>query len=743
MMRNKTTHTKNNYLIRVRFLHAILVCISVLILAKIVWIQFGPDAEALKTRAITISYDRVEIEANRGNILSHDGRVLAISIPTFEIRMDFAAEGIDDEVFNSQVDSLALALSSFFKDKSKTSYANFLRNARANKSKNRYTLISPRRVNYLELGEISKFPILRLGANRGGFITNQVNIRNLPHGSLARRTIGQVNLGGSKWGIEGAFDEYLKGVSGNTLMQKVSGSFRVPVPDEGNVEPQDGLDVVTTLDVDIQDVAEQALKNQLEMGNAQWGSVVLMEVETGEIRAMSNLTRHGEGRYSEELNYAIGMSLEPGSTFKLVSLMALLEQGGMSLSDSVDTEGGKAMVGRKLVVDDHKEGVLSLKEVFEVSSNIGFAKSINKVYADNPTKFVDFVTKIGLSEKLGVQIAGEQKPEVKRPGEKWWDGLTLTMMSYGYALRLTPMHTLALYNAVANDGRMMRPLLVKELRQYGQTVKTYEPTVINKSICSSSTLRDVQECLEGVVNEGTARLALKNPYYSVAGKTGTAQIPFDNGGYMDKYGGRNYLATLVGYFPADDPKYSCIVSIKTYYGPGSRRTFYGASLSGPVFRAIADQVYASNVSWQENVEKSVKTAQREAEQARKQQEAETGEKIEVVEKADKAPLVKGGDGKQMYNASSKLSIPVKMDKNIDQWAVSHLDSLGRTNMVEALETDDMKVPSVVGLGLKEAIYLLESRGLKVSFSGKGKVVSQSLRKGTSFNKGAVIVIRLN
>ncbi len=706
--------------IRLRILYAIFIVLAIVILAKIAWIQFGPDSAHLKERAIAISYSRANIEANRGDILTHDGRVLATSLPTFELRMDFAAEGLKDKTFNANVDSLAYYLSTFFKDKSKASYKTMLQNARANKAKNRYKLISPRRVNYLELEEIQKFPLFRLGANKGGFITNQVNVRHFPHGTLAARTIGRVNRGGAKWGIEGAFDEPLKGTDGNSLMQKVSGSFKVPVEDEANIEPVDGLDIVTTLDIDIQDVAETALKQQLEKGNAQWGSVVLMEVATGEIRAISNLTRTAPGVYNEDLNYAIGTSLEPGSTFKLATLMALLDDGGMKLTDSIDTEGGRATIRRKLVIDDHKEDVITLKKVFEVSSNIGFAKSVDSLYHKNPSRFVDYISSIGLADRLGVQIAGEAKPQIKRPSDKGsWDGYTLTLMSYGYALRLTPLHTLSLYNAIANDGAMMKPLLVKELRSYGQTIETFDPEVLNKAVCSRSTLKKVRECLEGVVNQGTAADAMKNPYYTVAAKTGTAQIAMDNQGYTDSWGGRNYLATLVGYFPADNPKYSCIVTIKTYYGRGSYKTFYGASLAGPVFRAIADQVYASNYQWQQPISRT-----------------------DSLPYIYSAPKLKSGKISDITKVASKLDLEINKDKDIDQWAISKLDSLQTTNEVEALTDDDNLVPYVIGMGLKDAIYLLESRGLRVNFSGSGRVVQQSLRHGSRFNAGSEINIRL-
>ena len=715
MVQEKKTGIKRDILLRVRMLYLFFVLAGVAIFARVLWIQYGPQGDELRRKARRITYERVTIEADRGDILARDGRTLAISIPTFEIRMDFAAAGLADSVFNRDVDSLAYCLATFFKDKSVAAYRNKLVTARRNRKSNRYVRLSPRRVNYIELKQITRFPIFRLGQNRGGLIVEQVNLRLRPHGSLAARTIGRVNQTGTKIGIEGAFDHDLKGIDGNTLMQRVSGSFKVPVPDAENVEPVNGIDVVTTLDVDIQDVAETALKRQLDLGHAQWGTVVLMEVATGEIRAMANLTRKGEGQFVEDFNYAIGMNLEPGSTFKLASLIALLDDAKMTLDDKIDTEGGTARVGKAKIVDSHKDGVLTLRQVFEHSSNVGFAKAVWEHYQNDPARFVDFICGMGLAKELGMQIAGEATPVVKHPGERYWDGTTLAMMAYGYALRLTPMHTLALYNAVANDGRMVRPLLVRELREYGQTVRTFPTETLVPKICSSETLDKVRGCLEGVVNEGTARV-LKSPYYTVAGKTGTAQIAQGRHGYTDARGGRHYLATLVGYFPADKPKYSCIVAIKTYYGSGSYHTYYGASLSGPVFRAIADRVVASQVEWQEPISKRYDG------------------------KWEGPVSLKGGPAPQVRRVSSKLSLPVEGERRGRGWVQTRTDS----TFVEVipLEQQAGRVPDVRGMGLKDAVYLLEKSGLKVSFRGRGRVVSQSVPPGAEVHRGEVVGIVL-
>ncbi|MCD8171891.1 MAG: transpeptidase family protein [Alistipes sp.] len=715
---------------RVRWLYFLFLLIAAAIVGRILWIQYGPQGAELRAQSRRITFERVAVEAERGDILARDGRILATSVPTYEIRMDLAAAGLADSVFNRHVDSLAYRLSAFFGDRSQAAYRKMLTDARADRKSNRYKLISPRRINYLEEREIRQFPIFRLGPNRGGYIKVKVNRRLLPHGSLAERTIGTSNDAGVRIGIEGAFDEQLRGVDGSTMMQRVSGSFRIPVPDPMNVEPVNGLDVVTTIDIDLQDVAETALKQQLDRYNADWGTVVLMEVATGEIHAMTNLTRKAPGAFVEDFNYAIGHRMEPGSTFKLATLITLLEDAKMSLDREFDCENGRARVGRRNVVDDHPEGVISLRRIFEVSSNIGFAKAVDEVYGENPARFVDFIRRTGMGDTLGIEIPGEQPPLIKHPsdGLPSWDGTSLVMMSYGYALELTPMHTLALYNAVANGGKLVRPRLVREIRNYGETVRRFGTETINPAICSKPTLRLVRECLEAVVDEGTGRV-LKNPYYEVAAKTGTAQIVMESGGYTDSRGGRNYLATMVGYFPADNPKYSCIVAIKTYYGRGNYNTYYGASLAGPVFRAIADRVYASNTAWHDPVDRS-------------------GEKTLPGPESIKNGLTQG-----LRLISNKLTLSFRIARGDDGWlyvqtpAVTAAAEAGGEEAEAAppyltVANDSDTIPSVKGMGLREAMYLLESKGLRVTYSGKGRVTGQSVAEGTRAVRGQTVHLTL-
>jgi len=714
--------------------------VGICILLRILWIQTGPDSERLRKQAERVNFSVVMQDAARGDILGRDGEILATSLPRYFVGIDYKAGSFTEEVLNEGIDGLSESLSRFFADKSKAEYKKMLRKGYAGRDRRRYQRITPRAVNYNELQVIKQFPILRLPRNRGGRIIEQDIERVRPFGGLAERTIGKTaeytdtvvkpGLDPSKsavtekrtvkgyTGIERSFDESLRGRHGWVLKQKISSSLWVPVKSPLNVEPVNGKDVVTTIDPDIQDVAEQALRRRLVEASASWGTVVVMEVATGEIHAIANLTRYGQ-ECREDANYAIGSRQEPGSTFKLASLLALVDDAGMDIDDKVDTEHGRVTLDGKQYVDDHPvDSLLTLKQVFELSSNVGFIKCIRKHYKERPQRFIDFVSQLGMRQSLGTRIDGEAVPMMWTPADKGkgqWSRLTLNAMAYGYGFEISPLHTLTLYNAVANDGCMVRPRLIREIRQYGQTLEEFPTEYINRKICSESTLRKVRECLEGVVDAGTGS-ALKNPYYSVAAKTGTAQVANGRGGYVDEYGGRNYLATMVGYFPADSPKYSCIVAIKTYYGRGNYVNYYGAGLAGPVFKAVADRIYSSNVQWQQPVR-------------------------EKIPQRSRAPVeLKGGDGEQIRCAAGELGIELQRDGRLKGWTSTVSDSaLVRTFR---MDIDEGRVPSVKGMGLKDAVYLLESLGLRVSFSGKGRVVSQSVAPGARINKGQSIFLTL-
>lgn len=714
---------KEQILARARWLYILFLGVGALVIGRILYIQYGPDGPGLREKAVDRrSYREQAIEAKRGDILSHDYKVLATSIPTYELRMDFNVAGLTDEVFFRDVDSLALCLSSFFGDKSPAEYRRVLTEGRRHPERNRYVRLAPRRIDYLELQEVSRFPIFRLGRNKGGFIPVAVNRRVRPNGHLASRTVGSVNLTGAKVGIEGAFDPVLRGKDGSTLMQKISGNFWIPVHSKLSVEPVDGIDVVSTLDIELQDVAEKALREQLEGAGAIWGTVVVMEVATGEVRAIANLHQQPSGEYLEDYNYAIGMSMEPGSTFKLVTLMALLDDAKADINEMVATGSGEATIAGTRVRDSHADGygTIPLKRVFEVSSNIGFAREVNKYYGGRPKRFVDYIYGLGLQKPLGLQLKGEAPPVIRRPGDKLWNGTTLTMMSFGYALMISPIHTLTLYNAIANDGKMVKPVFVKELRQNGRTLMRFGTEVIHPRICSPSTLRFVRESLEGVVNEGTARLQLKNPYYTVAGKTGTAQVAKGRYGY-NVNGGKYYLGTLVGYFPADRPRYSCIVAIETFYRPGSGKLYYGGSLAGPVFRAIADKMYAQSADWRRD-----RTLRQNRSAVREETPASS-------------VALKGGNAAAVAELLDTFGLvcPGGFEARRGRWVT--VDTL---NVLRRIEPRKGTIPDVRGMGLRDAVHLVESSGLHLSFSGKGRVVSQTPVPGTPAVPGDTVAVSL-
>ncbi len=675
--------------------------VGIVIVIKIIITQFGANGEQLRQQAENLNNKPTDLEAFRGDIFSHNNRLLATSVPEYEIRRDFQAGNPNtrEEIFMSNVDSLSVCLANMFKDRSAKEYKDFLVSEFRKPSGNRFTMIAPRRISHLELAEISKFPQFSLGTNKGGFSPHQRYRRLLPHGSLARRTIGFVNDSGSKLGIEGAFDIPLKGIAGKVMTQKISGSIRVPVAHEDNKNPIDGYDVITTIDPDIQDIAETALRTQIEKGQADWGCAVLMDVATGDIRAITNLTRHGDQIY-EDYNYAIGQSMEPGSTIKLASLINLLEAGA-PMEEIYDTKNGTIKIGVATVRDSHNVGKASLREGFEESSNIVFALAANKYYGEREMEYSKRLMDLGLGDSLKMQIKGEAKSTIYTPQDKRiWNKTTLTNMAYGYALRLTPMHTLCLYNAIANNGNMVRPRLVTMLKHQNDTIESYPVSYIKKDICSNRTLRTVQQSLKDVVSIGTGKM-LKNDQYSVAAKTGTAQIAQGRRGYTDANGGRHYLASLAGYFPADDPKYSCIVVIKTYNSPKNRRTYYGSALAGPVFKAIADRVYYTSVDWQPAIKNTKNIVQ----------------------------PIKGGN---LESDSLRESLGIKNPVAHNKRVTTYRSDLSGLNDSIAI------VPDVHGLGLRDALFFIERSGLKANVSGSGAVAEQSPKAGDTIKRNVKV-----
>ena len=702
---------KKDILWRVAVVYLAILVLGALIIGRVIYLQFF-EADKWKEQSKKVAYKNVTVEADRGTIRAADGRPLAISVPYYEVRVDFLSNALDQSLLTRKIDSLSLCLSNLFKDRSPYQYKQALLNAR--KKKNRYYLLK-RDVTYEQLKELKTFPVFRRGQFKGGFISIKEDKRIKPYGILAARTLGYTTKGnsGNIVGIEGAFDHYLKGVEGVRLMRRVPGGVWIPVSDDNEINPKDGKDVITTIDVNLQDVAENALYRQLVKHDAQFGTAVLMEVETGHVKAISNLKKIGEDNYREAFNYAVGQSIEPGSTFKLPALMTAIEDGFVDLDDTLNTGNGRIKYYDH-VVEDTKEGgygVLTVKEILEVSSNVGVSKIINRYYKDRPHRFVDRLYSMRLNEPLGLRIKGEGEPDIKYPGEKYWSGLSLPMMSFGYEVRLTPLQILTFYNAVANNGRMVKPTFVTEIRKHGEVYDKFDVDVLSPSICSFSTIKKAKAMLEGVVQNGTAK-NLQDANYKIAGKTGTAQIANEKYGYeVDSK--VSYMASFVGYFPADNPAYSCIVLVSA----PSRNVYYGNLVAGPVFKEIADKVYANSPGLQKSVAEKKKH-----------------------EKAD-PPYTKTGNFKELKLVLDQFAINNTGEDVTSDWVVTYK----REDYVDLLNLNVMDdfVPNVKGMGLKDAVFLLENAGLDVLVSGRGTVLDQSITPGARVEKGERINLTMS
>lgn len=548
---------------------------AIAIVYKLVQIKFI-DGNSYREIAEQGTVKTFEIAANRGSVYTSDGSLLATSVSKFDVRMDAVTVSYKD--FEAGIKGLSKSLSKML-GKSAGYYENYIRKARANK--NRYLFIT-RNLSYNEYQEIKKFPIFKLGTYRGGFITEQRTVREHPIGRIAERAVGYDDYRG-KVGIEGSFYEFLRGTNGKRLKQKIAKGQWKPINDNNEIEPIDGKDIITTIDLNIQDVAHHALLAQLEKYKGEHGSVVVMETKTGEIKAISNLGRTSKGTYFEQRNYAIYESHEPGSTFKLMAMVVALEDKVIDTSTIIDTEKGVIKFFRKKVEDTKPGGFgkISAARVFEVSSNVGIVKIIDEHYGTNPEKFIAGLDRMQIGQKIGLPIKGEGVPIIPDPtNKKTWNGLSLPWMAYGYGVSITPLQTLTFYNAIANNGEMVKPRFVKEIRTQSSVVKKFEKEVMNPQVCSQETIDKVKEMMLNVVKRGTA----KNIYdenFSMAGKTGTTQAEYWTGNTQ-------YISSFVGYFPVDKPKYSCIVVI---HKPEKELGFYGNIVAAPVFKQIARKIY--------------------------------------------------------------------------------------------------------------------------------------------------------
>ena len=617
------------------------------------------------------------IYANKGNVYAADGNLLATSMSKFTIRMDVMA--VDSKLFEKEVKALSSELSKFL-GRSSNYYEQKLRNAR--KFKNRYLLIV-KDIGYNDYVKMKQFPIFRRGVFKGGFIAEQKTVRAHPIGKIAERTIGYHDHRGDA-GIEGAFADDMEGVDGSRLKQKIGKGQWKPINNVNEQEPIDGHDIITTIDVNIQDITHHALLRQLEYFDAEHGCAVVMETATGEIKAISNLGRTSQGKYFEKRNYAVWEAHEPGSTFKLASLMAALDDKVIDTSTVVDTEKGRIFIHGRRVEDSERGGYgkISAARVFEVSSNVGIVKLIRKHYDENPEKFLQKMEQYGLTKPIGLPIKGEGKPKFYYPGKPGWNKVSLEWMSWGYSVAITPLQTLMLYNAVANDGEMVKPRFIKELRKENRVEKIFKKEVVNKQIASPETIKKLKKIMENVVVRGTAD-NIYTPDFSMAGKTGTAkkfvsQYVNDKGDTIPAgYSNKRYVASFAGFFPADRPKYSCIVVI---HDPDKKKGYYGATVAAPVFKEIAQKIYTSTP-----IENTI------------------------------------------------------VDEYLNPNVIK--DDIAEYN--QTIISNEKIVPNVEGMSAMDAVSLLENFGLKVKLEGIGKVKRQSLKKGTPVQKGATIILNLS
>jgi cell division protein FtsI (penicillin-binding protein 3) len=692
---------KKSILVRVRVAFLCVLIFAVCVAAKIGHIQLVEGDKWAKLSE-EINFDYKKVKATRGNIYSDNGSLLATSLPFYKVAIDPTLA--KSETFKAGVDSLSYLLARYYKDRPSSEYKQMLKDARA--AGKQYIVLNRKQINYQTKKEMMTWPIFREGRYKGGVIFEKMDVRYRPFSNLSRRTVGFVNEDGKGAGLEYSFDAVLGGQDGEALFQKIAGGTWKPVFDGNNTKAVDGLDIHTTIDINLQDVAETSLYRAMKLHNADEGTVVVMEVKTGHIKAISNLSSDGHGEFYEKFNHAVGGSIEPGSTFKLVTMIALLEDTNLQLGDSINTGNGEYTFYNRKVKDHHEGGFgkISVQQAFELSSNVAMAKLTDKYFGTKPSKFIEHVDRLKLSKPLGLQVTGEAYPKITRPSDKNWSGITLPWMAYGYGLEITPLHTLTLYNAVANDGKMIKPVFVTAVSKADKVKQDFETEPITGKICSNKTLNQLRLLLEGVVENGTA-MNLKNAHYRIAGKTGTAQI-LQNGRYE-----KRYITSFVGYFPAHAPKYSAIVLIKNPRGFYQ----YGNNVAGPVFKDIADNIYSRDINLHLAMEKK--------------QSLEPGV----------FPVIRAGRQDELTMLSNELGIS-NHSATEEEWIKAAKNGSSVVWKKNAVMKDH--VPDVLGMTFRDAVYLLEKAGLRVSFEGKGRVTNQSLSPGTRISKGSIINLRL-
>ena len=709
------TPIQKKIMLRYSFIILIMVLVGIAIVFKAGVIMFA-ERQYWKDVADRFVKENVTVRPNRGNIISSDGQLMASSLPEYKIYMDFKAGGIHkDTLLIKYLDSICDGLHQIFPDKSKAEFKSHILKGRKKGSRN--YLLYPKRISYIQYKEAKNLPVFNMSKYRGGFHEQAFNQRKKPFGSLAMRTLGDMYSDvalGAKNGLELQYDSILKGKEGITHRQKVMNQYLNIV----DIPPVDGCDIITTIDVGMQDIAEKALVDKLKEINGNVGVAILMEVATGDIKAIVNMTKCNDGVYREIRNNAVSDMMEPGSTFKTASIMVALEDGYITPDQEVDTKNGVyTMYGRQM--KDHNwhrggYGVIDITKVLMVSSNIGVSRVIDENYHNQPEKYVEGLYKLGIATPLNLDIPGAaKKPNIRKPTKENWYKTALPWMSIGYETQVPPMNTLAFYNAIANNGKMVKPRFVKSIVKDGELVEDIPVEVLNPAIASPKTIEQIQTILEKVVSQGLGKPAGSKQFH-VSGKTGTAQVSKGTGGY--KTGTTQYLVSFCGYFPSEAPKYSCIVAIQKSGLPAS-----GGMMAGSVFSKIAERVFAKHLA------KDLKEAK---------------DSTAIL-----TPDVKHGDLVATSYVLDKIDIKTKgesIDKKASKPVWGNITHEPNTSIsLTSKEINEKRVPNVVGMGAKDAVYLLESLGLRVQISGIGKVKSQSILAGNTLQKGKTIQLRLN
>ena len=709
---------KRDILWRVYLSYIGIIILGLLVLGRAFYIQRF-QGNYWRSMSDSLHQRFISLTAERGSIYSEDGQMLSTSIPTFDIYIDFNADGLREKKgkrFKEYVDSFASSLSDYFRDKSSAQYKNEL--VAAYKRNERYYPLK-KKLSFDQYRTFREFPLVRLGRNKSGVIVEVNSKRLSPFGLLANRTIGlsrehiasNGKIKKQNVGLERTYDSLLSGIDGQKLVRFVAGGTAIPV--EGTLsEPINGKDIFTTLDVNMQDIAQNALMKMMLQSEAQFGTAIVMETKTGKIKAIANLGHRPDGSYWEDDNYALRVT-EPGSTIKLATLLSVLESGSSNLDDMVEVgSAGRMEVGPRIVNDAERspKPVLSVKECFSHSSNVGMSKLALKGFGNNPSGFREYLHRFHLDKPVPVDLSNIPSPRLA-PLEKKNGGLmNMLTMSFGYAIQVSALHTLTLYNAVANNGKMMKPYLVSSIRKDGIPVRIFEPQVLDESICKPSVIHAARQCMESVVIEGTGKYAFKDMPFAVAGKTGTAHVADGK----IKYQHYVYQASFAGYFPADDPQYSCIVVIRT---KPHAAMHYGGQLAAPVFREIATKLYAMYVD-----KKPVSN---------------------YASNQNTKPFFYGAKTEDAKKVFAALNVSFVDSATNDGWANIYATDHAQKPVIRQNLVKKDKMPNVKGMGLKDALYLLENLGMKVSVKGNGKISSQSIPAGTVIESGLTVMLELS